>query len=112
MQPGLWDGDQRHQDEFLSLQAGSFNVRYHSLKIPEAEKRVTDWVEQFPAMTAARVLHVSYPETMGWAYGPVTGRGTMGKLSDLCWQKLPPGNSGAKEETIRRLVLEVKAPRE
>ncbi|KAG8911308.1 hypothetical protein FRC01_005781, partial [Tulasnella sp. 417] len=93
MQPGLWDGDEWDDDDFLSLRAGSFSVRRHAEKPPEAEKRVTDWVEKFPAMTAARVLHR-----------------TMSMLSDLCWQRLPPGNSGVKEETIRRLALEVKAP--
>ncbi|KAG8908875.1 hypothetical protein FRC01_007212 [Tulasnella sp. 417] len=109
MQPGFWDGDQLH-DEFLSLQAGDFDVRKLTIKPPEAEQRVTDWVEAFPAMTAARVLHVSDPETLGWAYLPVTGEKTMGMLSDLCWQRVPPGNTGVKGETIRRLVLEVKAP--
>ncbi|KIO18586.1 hypothetical protein M407DRAFT_157538, partial [Tulasnella calospora MUT 4182] len=110
MQPGLWDGDHRHDEEYLSLQATGFDVRYHSLRLPEAEKRVADWIEGFPAMTAARVLHVSDPETLGWTYQPVGGKKTMGMLSDLCWQKPPPGNSSVKEETIRRLVLEVKAP--
>ncbi|KAG9002954.1 hypothetical protein FRB90_011277 [Tulasnella sp. 427] len=93
-QPGLWDGDKGHDDEYLSLKSSGFKVRDHSMKVPETEKQVADWIEQFPAMTAARVLHVCDSGTLEWSYQP----------------KLPPGNFAGKEETIRRLLVEVKAP--
>lgn len=109
MQPGLWDGD-IGQDEFLSLKADGFKTRDYVLKNPDTEKRVEEWIESFPAMTATRVLHVCDSDTLGWAYQRVHGKGTKGKLSDLCWQRVPPGNSGVEEETMRRLVLEVKPP--
>lgn len=108
---GFWDGDDFEGTvHSLTLPSTGFSIARSRPPPAENEKRVADWIERLPAMTATRVLHICDPGTLGWSYNQVTGENTRGKLSDLCWQRSPLSNTPEVEDTLRRLVVEIKAP--
>ncbi|KAG8914549.1 hypothetical protein FRC01_004011 [Tulasnella sp. 417] len=97
-------------DEGEVLQAVSHQYRTHApvLTAPKSEDCVKTWISQIVLPTAARILHVSDPNTAAWAFSKVAGKGTQQILSDLAWERQPSPDSD--DVTLRRLVVEVKSP--
>ncbi|KAG9041412.1 hypothetical protein FS837_012309 [Tulasnella sp. UAMH 9824] len=98
------------EEDGESLGAINHQYRNHrpSLAPPNSEERVRTWIDQVVLSTAARILHVSDPNTTPWVFSQVVGKGTQQILSDLAWQKEPPANSD--DVPVRRLIVEAKSP--
>ncbi|KAG8927004.1 hypothetical protein FRC00_002392 [Tulasnella sp. 408] len=102
-------------EEHLSIPAFSFqtSTTLSQLRAPKDEVvGVQAWVARLAGRTAETLLHLCDPNTRGYTFSDVVGKGTKGERSDLCWQRESDSNleSGTPTRTLRQLVIEVKTP--
>lgn len=94
--------------EALGAVHHQYQIHHPILATPVSEECVRTWINQVVLSTAARILHVSNPDTTAWVFSKVFGKGTQQILSDLAWQKMPPPDSD--DVPVRRLIVEAKSP--
>lgn len=83
-----------------------YRIHHPILTIPVSEECVRTWINQVALSIAARILHVSDPNTTAWVFSKVVGKGTQSVGSRL--QKTPPPDSD--NVPVRRLIVEAKTP--
>ncbi|KAG8918926.1 hypothetical protein FRC01_001578 [Tulasnella sp. 417] len=100
--------DCHDEGDALQVDSHQYLIRAPVLTLPKSEECIRIWISQIVLPTAARILHVSDPNTATWTFSKVGGKGTQQILSDLAWERQPPPDSD--DVTLRRLIVEAKAP--